>query len=83
MNQFCTSSGAEKLPRVQELTTAIAEFVARDLRPVSPIDSEGFLHLMEVAEPQYVVTCHRTVDSCLDKMYCAVKAQVQQGTQTV
>ena len=41
-------------------------------------DREGFLHLIEVAEPRYVVPCRRTVDNCLDKMYCAVKAQVQQ-----
>ena len=40
-----------------ELTNAVVEFVARDLRPVSVVDGCGFLNLMEVAEPRYTVPC--------------------------
>ena len=42
-----------------ELTNAVVEFVARDLRLVSVVDGCGFLNLMEVAEPRYTVPCQR------------------------
>ena len=49
----------EKLPpnsaRAKMLTESVAEFIVRDLRPVSTVDGDGFLNLMEVAEPRYVV----------------------------
>jgi len=41
--------------RAKKLTTAIAEFIARDLRPISVVDGTGFLNLMQIAEPRYVV----------------------------
>ena len=47
--------------RTKKLTTAITEFIARDLRPIATVDGTGFLNLMQVAEPQYVVPCRATI----------------------
>ena len=53
MDVFCRT--VEKLSsssaRAQQLTSAVIDFVVRDLRPVNVVDSVGFLHLTEVAEP--------------------------------
>ena len=53
--QSSPSSGIKKLlhncTRAVELTNAVVEFVARDLRPVNIVDGYGFLNLMETAEP--------------------------------
>ena len=61
--------------RAQELTSTVVDFVVRNLRPVNVVDSVGFLHLMEVAEPRYSVPCRRTVN--IDKRCLAVKARMQ------
>ena len=37
--------------RAQELTGAMVDFLMCDLRPVHVVDSVGFLHLLNVAEP--------------------------------
>ena len=70
----------EKLPynsvRAKILTESIAEFIVRDLRPVSIVNGDGLLNLMEVAEPRYVVPCCRTIDTVIDKMYCSSKQRV-------
>ena len=77
MNVFCHT--VEKLSsssvRVQQLTSAVVDFVVRDLRPVNVVENVGFLHLTEVAEPRYVVPCCRTVNSYINKTYLAVKAR--------
>ena len=83
ISDFCKhSSPTTKLPpnskRAQELTAAVVEFVVRDLKPIRVVDSVGFLHLMDVAEPRYVVPCRRTVSNYLDKKYFTMKSIVQQ-----
>ena len=87
MDVFCKQRPAEKLlpgsARAQELTSAVVDFVIRDLRPVSVVDNVGFLHLMEVAEPRYSVPCRRTINSYIDKWYFNVKACVQQELKQV
>ena len=40
--------------RAKKLTTTVAEFIAR---PISVVDGTGFLNLMQIAEPQYIVPC--------------------------
>ena len=87
MDVFCKQRPAEKLlpgsAIAQELTSAVVDFVLRDLRPVSVVDNVGFLHLMEVAEPRYSVPCRRTINSYIDKRYFTVKACVQQELKHV
>ena len=64
--------------RAKKLTESVAEFIVGDLRPVSTVDGDGFLNLMEIAEPQYVVPCHCTMDAVIEKMYCRTKQSVYQ-----
>ena len=70
----------EKLPhnssRAKKLTESVAEFIVRDLRPVSIVDGDGFLNLMEVAELRYVVPCRHTIDTVINKMYCSSKQRI-------
>ena len=88
ISDFCKhSSPTTKLPpnskRAQELTAAVVEFVVRDLKPIRVVDSVGFLHLMDVAEPRYIVPCRRTVSNYLDKKYFMTKSLVQQELKEV
>ena len=43
------------------LTSSIIDFIRRDIRPISVVDGTGFLNLMNVAEPRYVVPCRATI----------------------
>ena len=80
MDSFVQTSSVKKLPHhsthAVELTNAVVEFVARDLRPVSIVDGCGFLNLMEVAEPRYTVPCQRTIMNLIDRKYCELKCSV-------
>ena len=70
----------EKLPansdRVRKLTTAVTEFIARDLRPISSVDGTVFLALMLAAEPWYVATCRATITARITSMYETCKRRV-------
>ena len=63
-------------PPAFQLTDAIADFIARDLRPVSVVDGDGFLQLMQLAEPRFVVPCRKTMMSVIDRKYTALKRTV-------
>ena len=81
MDTFVRQTGVKKLPhdskRAIELTDALLEFVARDLRPVSVVDGRGFLNLMEKTEPRYTVPCRRTIMNAIDRKYCELKRSVR------
>ena len=55
----------------------MADFIVRDLRPVSVVDGIGFLQLMQTAEPRYVVPCRRTMMSTIDTKYRILKRAVR------
>ena len=59
LTEFMRPAHIEKLAancnRAKKLTAAIAKFIARDLRPITIVDGTGFLNLMQIAEPCYVV----------------------------
>ena len=44
---------------------------------MSVVDGYGFLSLMDVAEPRFVVPCRRTVMNLIDRKYCELKRSVQ------
>ena len=46
LSKNCLNSATAK-----KLTESVVEVIVRDLRPVSTVDGDGFLNLMEVAEP--------------------------------
>ena len=59
--QLSPLTSIKKLPHnctcVVELSNTMALFAVRNLRPLSIVDSSGFLNLMETAEFQYTVPC--------------------------
>ena len=62
--------------REKMLTEAVADFISKDMRPVSTIDGQGFLNLIHVAEPRYTVPCRKTVMGIIDHRYHALKDRV-------
>ena len=72
-----TVPAVKKLPSstslATKLTNGVAEFITRDLRPVSVVDGVGFLHLMELAEPRYSIPCRRTMMGVIDSKYVEAK----------
>ena len=69
-----------KLPvasiRAKMLTDAFADFISKDMRPVSVVDWEGFLNLIHVAEPRYTVPCRKTVMGLIDQKYHVLKERI-------
>ena len=63
--------------RVKKLTSAVCQFVVRDIRPVSVVDNVGFLILMYEAEPHYVVPCRSTISRRIDDLYMSEKRHVR------
>ena len=62
--------------RAKMLTEAVADFISKDMRPVSVVDGEGFLNLMHVAEPRYTVPCRKTVMGLIDQKYHVLKERI-------
>ena len=84
LDKYITNNKVVKLPyhsnRSKSLTSAICEFVMRDLRPISAVDDTGFLHLMHFADPKYSVPCRSTIKRKIDHLYsqetCRVKTYI-------
>ena len=55
---------------------AVAEFIAKDLHPITAADGVGFLNLMHLVEPLYAVPCQGTMTAQTDTVNMAVKEQV-------
>ena len=58
------------------LMEAIADFISKDMRPVSVVDGEGYLNLMHVVEPRYTMPCRKTVRSLIDQKYHELKERI-------
>ena len=58
------------------ITRALAEFVARDMRPISLVEGEGFRKLMSVTEPTYTVPSRKTVTNVLRGMQAEVRERI-------
>ena len=52
-----TEKFAATSEHVKMLMQAVAEFIAKDLCPIAVVDGVGFLNLIHLAEPRYVVSC--------------------------
>ena len=53
--------------RANIITEGVTDFIMKDMHPVSTADGEGFLNLMQIAEPRYSVPCRKTIMSFIDK----------------
>uniref|UniRef100_A0A1X7SFL6 BED-type domain-containing protein n=1 Tax=Amphimedon queenslandica TaxID=400682 RepID=A0A1X7SFL6_AMPQE len=62
--------------RSKEITKRIAEMVARDLRPLSLVEGEGFKRLMNYVEPGYTVPSHTHVTTICRRMYSELKEKL-------
>ena len=49
----------------------------KDMRPVSTVDGEGFLNLIQIAEPRYSVPCRKTIMGFIDKKFLSAKNQIK------
>jgi len=58
------------------LSNAMAEFIARDMRPGSVVDGLGILNLMHVVEPWYITPCRKTVMELIEWKYSDLKRDI-------
>ena len=60
-----------KLPdsEKERITQAIADMVVKDYIPLSIVESEGFLNLMQIVAPTYKVPCRKSVRLRIEKKY--------------
>ena len=69
--------------RAADITDKIAEFVARDLHPLSVVDSAGFKQLVNYLKPGYKVPLRSHVTSICRKKFDAMKEQLLATLATV
>ena len=62
--------------RANKITTLIAEFVSRDLRPISVVDGPGFTRLMNFLEPGYQVSPRPHLTKVSHELYDSLKEKV-------
>ena len=62
--------------RSKEITKRIAEMVARDLRPLSIVEGEGFKRLMNYVEPGYTVPSHTHITTICRHLYSELKEKL-------
>lgn len=81
LDAFVQPVEVTKLPphssHAMQLTDTVVEFLAHDLRQVSVVDGKGFLHLMQVSEPCYVVPCRKKMMNVIDIKYTELKRTVR------
>ena len=69
-----------KLPpgskHAQKITRTMAEFIARDMRPVALVEGKGFVKLIETLEPSYRIPSRKTIMKELVAMETEVKCAV-------
>ena len=74
-----TQSLGRSSERCKKLTNAIGQFIAKDLQPISVVDGEGFKHLMEVADPRFIVPSRTYfTETLLPAMYVDVQQKVRE-----
>ena len=69
--------------RAAAITDRIVEFVARDLRPLSVVDGDGFKQLVNYLEPGYKVPSRTHVTSICRKKFVSTKEQLLATLATV
>ena len=62
--------------RANRITTLIAEFVARGLRPISTVDGKGFQQLLRFVEPGYKIPSRPYLTATCCRLYSSLKEQL-------
>ena len=72
--QFTLAGFKNCLPaRSNDITMLIAEFVARDMRPISTVDGSGFQQLLHYMELGYKVPSRPFLTNTCYKLYSSLK----------
>lgn len=60
-----------------EITNAIAQMIASDLRPYTCVEDKGFVHLIKLLEPAYVIPSRTTFSRThVPELYCKIKNNI-------
>nr|XP_055049286.1 E3 SUMO-protein ligase ZBED1-like [Misgurnus anguillicaudatus] len=74
--QFYTKLPANS-ERAKKITRSIACFIAKDLRPYSVVENEGFVCMLQTAEPRYVIPSRKFfTESAVPQLYNETKRKV-------
>jgi len=66
--------------RHQALVPAMGTYLAKDMHPLTTVEGIGFLHLMEVAEPRFIVPRKKHFSkTVIPAMYSQEKEKVQRS----
>ena len=60
----------------EKITTAIAEMVVKDYLPLSLVEGDGFLNLMNIIVPEYKVPTHNSIKSRIGKLFDEQKTRL-------
>ncbi|KAK0143586.1 Zinc finger BED domain-containing protein 1 [Merluccius polli] len=64
--------------RALDVSSAIANFICKDMRPYSVVENEGFRDLLHKLEPRYVMPSRQHFsEKCIPNLYNEVKARVK------
>lgn len=78
MKNFFAPTLAHNSKRATSITSAIAFFICKDMRPYSVVENEGFRHLLHTLEPKYSIPSRQHFsESCIPKLYRHVKDDIQ------
>ncbi|XP_051814940.1 E3 SUMO-protein ligase ZBED1-like [Acanthochromis polyacanthus] len=63
--------------RAEKITSALASFICKDLRPYSVVENVGFRHFVHTLEPHYVIPTRKQLSHVtIPKMYADVKNNI-------
>ncbi|XP_039607958.1 E3 SUMO-protein ligase ZBED1-like [Polypterus senegalus] len=69
--------------RASSITGAISKFIAKDLRPYSVIENDGFRELIHTLEPKYVMPYRQHFsEKCIPRLFEQVKDSVKEDLDT-
>ena len=55
--------------RSEEITQKICQMIELDLMPISTVEGDGFIELINFLEPEYVIPCRATITKRIEKRY--------------
>nr|XP_055041440.1 E3 SUMO-protein ligase ZBED1-like [Misgurnus anguillicaudatus] len=76
-NAHCSFTQNSLLREGKKITRSIACFIAKDLRPYSVVENEGFVCMLQTAEPRYVIPSRKFfTESAVPQLYNETKRKV-------
>ena len=69
MTSFINTSTKLSAPQSEQITIAIADMIVTDYMPLSVVEGDGFLKLLNIVAPNYKVPCRNTLRARVIKRY--------------